>query len=76
MDSARYSLPLDSTLARLVAGLDEDAREYFEERAGILEFDGGHPRREAERLAWEETQLHLRRRIESDNAEQESRLKR
>ncbi|MGH8644655.1 MAG: hypothetical protein ACREX4_09440 [Gammaproteobacteria bacterium] len=29
----------------------EDLREYFEERAGILEYDGGLPRAEAEREA-------------------------
>ena len=34
--------------------LDDDAREYFEERAAILEFDGGL---EAQRL----TQLYLDR---------------
>lgn len=60
MTNARYSSPLDPALARLVTGLNEDAREYFEERAGILEFDGGHPRRKAERIAWEETQRYLK----------------
>jgi hypothetical protein len=67
MTNARYSSPLDPALARLVAGLNEDAREYFEERAGILEFDGGHPRRKAERLAWDETQCYLKRRNESSS---------
>ena len=33
----------------------EDEREFFEERAGILEFDAGYPRGEAERLARIET---------------------
>ena len=28
-----------------------DAREHYEERAAILEYDGGYPRREAERRA-------------------------
>ena len=59
MTNARYSLPLDPALASLVAGLNEDAREYFEERAGILEYDGGHPRQKAECLAWDETQHYL-----------------
>lgn len=27
-------------------------REWFEERAGILEFDAGYPRHEAEKLAY------------------------
>src|SRR5260370_18565349 len=34
--------------------LDADEREYFEERAGIAEYDGGLSRCEAEWLAWEE----------------------
>lgn len=33
----------------------EDEREFFEERAGILEFDAGYAREEAERLARAET---------------------
>ena len=32
---------------------EEGLREEFEERAGILEFDAGLSRSEAERLAWE-----------------------
>lgn len=31
--------------------IDPYWQERFDERAGILEFDGGHPRAEAERLA-------------------------
>ena len=34
--------------------LRADLRERFEERAGIIEFDGNLPRDEAERLAYEE----------------------
>ena len=39
----------------------EDMMVEYEERAAIMEFDGGLPRQEAERLAWldvfgEETQ--------------------
>lgn len=33
------------------SGLTEDERYIFEERAGIMEYDGGLPRDEAERLA-------------------------
>ena len=47
----------------LVSALDEDAREFFEERAGILEFDGGMSRRKAETLAWAETQCYLKYRV-------------
>ena len=60
--NSRYATPLDSTLAQVVDGLDDDAREFYEERAGILEYDGGHPRLKAECLAWEETQRYLKQR--------------
>lgn len=46
-----YPVPRDAAVARLVALLDEDRREAFEERAGILEFDARLPRDEAERQA-------------------------
>ena len=38
----------------LIAGLGEDERAEFEERAGILEYDGGLTKAEAERLALSE----------------------
>ena len=41
--------------------LDADAREYFEERAAILEFDGGLSRSDAEIEAQRLTQLYLDR---------------
>jgi hypothetical protein len=34
-----------------VSGLSSDQREAFEERATIMEFDGGLPRADAERAA-------------------------
>ena len=34
--------------------MTQDEQERFEERAAILEYDGGHTRAEAERLAREE----------------------
>jgi len=37
-----------------VADLDEDERDRFEERAAIMEYDGGLPRAEAEQLALED----------------------
>ncbi|MCM5570487.1 hypothetical protein M6I34_08200 [Burkholderiaceae bacterium FT117] len=43
--------PLDALVADLVTRLDENDREWFEERAGIVEFDAGHSRVDAERLA-------------------------
>ena len=32
--------------------MSDEARELFEERAAIMEYDGHMPREEAERLAW------------------------
>ena len=32
-----------------------DIRDFYEERAGLIEFDGGIPRREAESAALEQT---------------------
>lgn len=43
-----------ATLAPTVAPFD---REWFEERAAILEYDAGFPRHEAERLAYLEVTL-------------------
>lgn len=42
--------------------LDDDAREYFEERAGIAQFDAGMTRAEAELAARELTESYLQRR--------------
>jgi hypothetical protein len=58
----RYVTPLDRNLAQRVDALDEDAREFYEERAGILEYEAGFPRPKAEALAWEEVQRYLTRR--------------
>ena len=41
----------------MLASLGDDQRELFEERAAILQFDGGLPRQKAECLAWEFVQL-------------------
>lgn len=43
--------PHNRALIRELQALDPAAREYFEERAGILEFEGGMPRAAAEALA-------------------------
>jgi hypothetical protein len=43
-----YPTPLAPDIARWVASLDDNAREFFNERAGIREFEGGLPREEAE----------------------------
>jgi hypothetical protein len=39
----------------MIAMLDPQWKEYFDERAGILEFDCGIERTEAEDLAWRQT---------------------
>ena len=43
--------PIDPLVATLVDRLDDNLREAFEERAGILEFEAGLPRAHAECLA-------------------------
>ncbi len=43
--------PMDAIVADMVSKFDEDLREDFEERAGIIEFEGKLPRAHAECLA-------------------------
>ena len=43
--------PIDPLVAELVGKLDNNLREAFEERAGILEFEAHLPRAHAECLA-------------------------
>ena len=50
-----YTAPLDALVATLVARLDDNQREMFEERAAIREHDGLQPRALAEALAVLET---------------------
>jgi len=50
----RLGLP-PLSLASSGAGADEtDLRDDYEERAAIMEYDGGLPRHEAEALAWKD----------------------
>lgn len=51
----RQQLPIEADVARAVARLNQGQREFFEERAGILEFESGLPRVEAEREALAQT---------------------
>jgi hypothetical protein len=44
--------------------IDDNEEEYFEERAGIAEFDAGMTREQAEKFAW---QLVLKRRERLEN---------
>ena len=48
-------------LAEWLETLDDDAREYFEERAAIFQFDAGLPKSEAELAARELTLAFLAR---------------
>lgn len=65
MNAAKYTPPLAADVAQWADSLDDAAREYFEERAAIREFDGGDFRRDAERAAMEETIQWLHQREES-----------
>lgn len=55
MNAAKYTPPLAAEVAQWASTLDAAAREHFEERAAIREFDGGLSRRDAERAAMDET---------------------
>ena len=45
--------PLPSDWRRLLAKLPDDLLELYEERAAMIEFDGGEKRKTAERRAFE-----------------------
>lgn len=62
MAASKYVLPLDPELARKFYALDPAAQEFYQERAGIRQFDAGQSRREAEAGAWEDTLRYLERR--------------
>ena len=51
MSGPKYTRPLSPAVAHWAAQLDANAREFFEERAAIYEFDGGMNRRDAEAAA-------------------------
>lgn len=48
MTKSNCPIPLDPTIAEWAATLDDNTHEFFNERAGIREYDGGLPRAEAE----------------------------
>jgi hypothetical protein len=52
--------PLNIDVKQFVETLDIDAREYFEERAGIAEFEAGMSRSDAEQFAMELTRAHFK----------------
>ncbi len=45
--------PLPADWRQMLDFLDEDLREAYEERAALIEYDGGEKRRTAERRAFE-----------------------
>ncbi len=65
MNAAKYNPPLAAEVAQWASSLDDVAREHFEERAAIREFDGGLSRSDAELAAMGETILWLSRQSES-----------
>ena len=59
MNQNPHPEPLSLDVKLFVENLDTDAREYFEERAGIAEFEAGMTRAEAEQFAMELTRAHF-----------------
>lgn len=55
----RGRTPVDPDVAEAVARLSADHAEFFQERAAVLEFDGGQGRRDAEREALAQTRRHF-----------------
>ena len=41
MNARKYTQPLDPNLAIKVDALNDDAHEFYQELAGIRQFDGG-----------------------------------
>ena len=57
MNAAKYPNPLDPAVAQWADELNDADLEWFNERAGIFEFDAGLSRAEAEQQAREATVL-------------------
>jgi hypothetical protein len=55
-----YPEPLNMGVKQFVETLDIDAREYFEVRAGIAEFEAGMSRADAEQFAMELTRARFK----------------
>ncbi|MBS1132624.1 MAG: hypothetical protein H6R16_3626 [Proteobacteria bacterium] len=67
MNAPKYTPPLDPNLAIKVDALDDDAQEFYQERAGIRQFDGRLSRPEAEAAAWKDTLRYLEQRNSAGN---------
>lgn len=59
MPSKGYKPPVRASVQATVAHLDANQREWFEERAAIIEHDAKVPRGEAERQALAQTLAHF-----------------
>ncbi|MFZ5499670.1 MAG: hypothetical protein ACOY6N_11540 [Pseudomonadota bacterium] len=59
MNASKYIRPLRLDVAQWADELDEDAREWFEERAAIYEYEAGMSRHDAEVAAQLATTLYL-----------------
>lgn len=68
MNARKYTPPLDPKLAIKVDALDDTAQEFFQERSGVRQYDGGLSRAEAEAAAWEDTLRYLEQRDSGGNA--------
>jgi len=67
MNTPKYRPPLEPDLAIKVDALDDDAQEFYQERAGIRQFDGGLSRPDAEAAAWKDTLRYLEQRDSGGN---------
>ena len=63
MDGPKYTRPLLSYVAQWADGLNDDAREWFEERAAIYEYEAEMPRARAELAAKAATERFLASRV-------------
>lgn len=63
MTPSNDPIPLDPDIAEWVMDLDANAREMFEERAGIREYEGGLSRSDAESEARQDVLRWLRLQI-------------
>ncbi|ASF48406.1 hypothetical protein [Methylovulum psychrotolerans] len=61
MSQSTFPIPIDPEIAAWAATLDENARELFEERAGIRQYEAGLSRREAESAARDDVLRWLKR---------------
>lgn len=72
MSAPKYTHPLSPEVAQWADTLDEDARYWFEERAGIYEYDGGMSRSDAEREAQKATEEYLASRSQSSSSSEKT----